>query len=119
MTQDLGVVSELFYRVIVMYAGRIVEGANGKEICNTPKHQYTKELIDSVHNIGDNQRKLYSIPGTVPNPSHLPQGCKFARRCAQAMDICFKKEPELFALDGRHSRCWLHDQTLEKGGDKT
>jgi len=119
ITHDLGVVSELCDRVIVMYAGRIVEEATVKELFNNPKHPYTKGLIDSVPKIGANQGKLYSIPGTVPNPTDIPQGCKFAPRCAQAMDICFQKEPELFALDGRHSRCWLHDQTLEKGGDKT
>src|SRR5690625_5390132 len=92
ITHDLGVVSELCDRVIVMYAGRIVEEATVKELFNNPKHPYTKGLIDSVPKIGANQGKLYSIPGTVPNPTDIPQGCKFAPRCAQAMDICRSEE---------------------------
>src|SRR5690625_5582108 len=68
ITHDLGVVSELCDRVIVMYAGRIVEEATVKEIFNNPKHTYTKGLIDSVPKISANQGKLYTIPVNVTNP---------------------------------------------------
>lgn len=114
ITHDLGVVAEMCDRVIVMYAGRIVEQSTVEELFENPKHPYTRGLINSVPKIGSNVNRLYSIPGTVPNPSNMPQGCKFAPRCKDVMDICHHQEPELIAEKGHSTRCWLY-QNHEQG----
>ncbi|QFK71959.1 ABC transporter ATP-binding protein [Pradoshia sp. D12] len=114
ITHDLGVVAEICDRVIVMYAGRIVEEASAVELFENPKHPYTKGLMESVPKIGSNKDRLNSIAGTVPNPNNMPKGCKFTPRCPLAMPICHEKEPELMA-DGNHSaRCWLLDEEVKK-----
>jgi len=107
ITHDLGVVAEVCDRVVVMYAGRVVEEAKTEELFEDPRHPYTRGLIDSIPKIGSNQKKLYTIPGTVPNPTEMPKGCKFAPRCSYAMNQCFEQEPGLIAIENRTSRCWL------------
>lgn len=108
ITHDLGVVAEMCSRVIVMYAGRIVEEAPVQELFATPKHPYTQGLIASVPKLGSGVTSLPSIPGSVPDLSMMPAGCKFAPRCSKACDRCHQTEPPLFNLkDGRQSRCWL------------
>ncbi|TCP29555.1 peptide/nickel transport system ATP-binding protein [Scopulibacillus darangshiensis] len=110
ITHDLGVVAEVCDRVIVMYAGRVVEEASVDELFESPRHPYTKDLIESVPKIGERKSRLYSIPGHVPNPNQMPNGCKFAPRCQHAMEICFNKEPELTSEEKRKHRCWLYQQ---------
>lgn len=113
ITHDLGVVAEMCSRVIVMYAGRIVEEAPVAELFSDPKHPYAKGLIDSVPKLGTHVRRLPSIPGSVPDLSVMPKGCKFAPRCKYAFDKCFESEPELKVLDGephRRCRCFLMDE---------
>lgn len=113
ITHDLGVVAEMCTRVVVMYAGRIVEEAPVKELFADPQHPYTKGLIGSVPKLGSHVKSLPSIPGSVPDLSVMPKGCKFAPRCQYAMDICHEKEPELVKIDGtgmRKCRCHLHDK---------
>lgn len=110
ITHDLGVVAEMCDRVVVMYAGRVVEEAPVKELFASPQHPYTKGLISSVPKLRQNVRRLESIPGNVPDLSRMPQGCKFAPRCPHVMDRCLAAEPELLPADGqagRTSRCWL------------
>ncbi|WEG19219.1 ABC transporter ATP-binding protein (plasmid) [Alkalihalophilus pseudofirmus] len=107
ITHDLGVVAEVCDRVIVMYAGRIVEEATTEELFDNPRHPYTQGLIASIPKIGSNKKKLTSIPGTVPNPSDMPVGCKFAPRCSKVMEVCYEKEPNLLSVGKRASRCWL------------
>ncbi|MGO5114140.1 ABC transporter ATP-binding protein [Candidatus Avoscillospira sp. LCP25S3_F1] len=108
ITHDLGVVAEMCSRVIVMYAGRIVEEAPVQELFASPKHPYTQGLIASVPKLGSGVTSLPSIPGSVPDLSMMPEGCKFAPRCSKACDRCHQTEPPLFPLkDGRESRCWL------------
>lgn len=114
ITHDLGVVAEMCDRVVVMYAGRIVEQASVEELFEKPKHPYTQGLINSVPKIGMNVDRLYSIPGTVPNPSNMPKGCKFAARCEHAMDICHQSEPDLLADNGHLTRCWLYQNQDER-----
>lgn len=114
ITHDLGVVAELCDRVIVMYAGRIVEEATVEELFASPKHPYTKGLIESIPVIGKHVNRLHSIRGTVPSPVNMPKGCKFAPRCPFAMDVCHEKEPELLDVDGHYSRCWLHQGIEER-----
>ncbi len=121
ITHDLGVVAEMCSRVIVMYAGRIVEEAPVKDLFASPIHPYTKGLIASVPKIGSNVTRLPSIPGNVPDLAVMPEGCKFAPRCRYAQDICRSKEPELEPVpgcQGRKCRCHLF-KTLEKEGDGT
>ena len=108
ITHDLGVVAEMCSRVIVMYAGRIVEEAPVQELFAAPKHPYTQGLIASVPKRGSGVTSLPSIPGSVPDLSMMPAGCKFAPRCSKACDRCHQTEPPLYRLkDGRQSRCWL------------
>lgn len=108
ITHDLGVVSEVCDRVIVMYAGRVVEEADVKTLFSSPSHPYTKGLIDSIPTLEEEVEWLEAIPGNVPIPSEMPEGCKFASRCKFAMDECFHKEPELYDIgSGQKSRCFL------------
>lgn len=109
ITHDLGVVAEMCSRVIVMYAGRIVEEAPVKELFANPVHPYTQGLIASVPKLGSNVTSLPSIPGSVPDLSVMPKGCKFAPRCKYAQDICHEKEPELTYVDcSTAQRCRCH-----------
>ncbi|GAA0592498.1 ABC transporter ATP-binding protein [Virgibacillus siamensis] len=114
ITHDLGVVAEMCSRVVVMYAGKVVEEADVYELFANPKHPYTKGLIQSVPKLRQGTKRLDSIPGNVPDPSNMPRGCKFAPRCAHVMDICHSKDPELEMLDEEHScRCWLYQERPE------
>src|SRR5690625_2655402 len=110
ITHDLGVVSEMCERVVVMYAGQVVEKGTVREIIKNPKHPYTKGLIRSLPKMAKNNQKLYSIPGTVPRPKIGRVACRFAPRCEYAFERCFKENPALFSLDSsRSSRCFLYD----------
>jgi oligopeptide/dipeptide ABC transporter ATP-binding protein len=114
ITHDLGVVAEMCDRVNVMYAGRIVEEAEVIDLFQSPKHPYTEALIGSTPVLGEADKELATIPGSVPNLIDLPQGCKFAPRCQarveHALEICTQEEPELKHLTSNHSvRCWLYE----------
>ena len=114
ITHDLGVVAEMCSRVVVMYAGRIVEEASVEDLFANPKHPYTQGLIASVPKLGSGVSSLPSIPGSVPDLSVMPKGCKFAPRCKYATDICRQQEPELqTTADGRRCRCH-HTDNLGK-----
>ena len=111
ITHDLGVVAETCDRVVVMYAGQVVEEGTTRDILKDPKHPYSKGLIRSLPNIRKKVQRLYSIPGTVARPKVGRVGCRFAPRCEFAFDRCFQEDPELFSLEnGRSSRCFLHDK---------
>lgn len=88
ITHDMGVVAETADRVMVMYAGQIVEEAPVKTLFTEPKHPYTIALLKTIPSLDENVRRLPSIPGTVPSSSQLPNGCRFAARCEHAMPIC-------------------------------
>ena len=108
ITHDLGVVAEMCSRVIVMYAGKIVEQAPVGVLFNNPSHPYTQGLIASVPKLGSGVKVLPSIPGSVPDLSSMPTGCKFAPRCKFAMDKCRQEEPDLFQVgEDQVCRCWL------------
>lgn len=118
ITHDLGVVAEMCDRVIVMYAGKIVEESDVYTLFENPQHPYTKGLLQSIPKLGHPTDKLESIPGNVPTPKQMPVGCKFAPRCAFAMDICLQKEPDLYTIDETHtSRCWLHEEGVMTNED--
>ncbi len=114
ITHDLGVVAEMCDRVDVMYAGRIVEEADVKVLFQTPKHPYTEALIGSTPVLGQTDKELTTIPGSVPNLIDLPPGCKFAPRCQARLDHglerCVVEEPALKRVAPNHwARCWLYE----------
>ena len=110
ITHDLGVVAEMCTRVIVMYAGEIVEEAPVEVLFNNPTHPYTEGLIASVPKLGSGVKVLPSIPGSVPDLSMLPKGCRFAPRCKYATERCHNEEPDLFEVsEHQKCRCWLID----------
>ena len=114
ITHDLGVVAEMCDRVVVMYAGRIVEEAPINELFESPKHPYTAALIGSTPVLGEADKELTTIPGSVPNLINLPKGCKFAARCQarveNELEICTEEDPELMQISqGRWVRCWLYE----------
>ncbi|TGV29452.1 ABC transporter ATP-binding protein, partial [Mesorhizobium sp. M00.F.Ca.ET.186.01.1.1] len=111
ITHDLGVVAEMCNRVVVMYAGRVVEEASVYDLFDEPKHPYTKGLIGSVPKIGQKRDRLDSVPGNVPTPNNMPKGCKFAPRCKDAMSICWEQEPAIAGVgENRFCRCWLYGE---------
>jgi oligopeptide/dipeptide ABC transporter ATP-binding protein len=110
ITHDLGIVAELADHVAVMYASRIVEYAEVKELFDNPLHPYTQGLFKSRPTMGMSRKeKLAVIPGAVPNPLLHPPGCKFNPRCTQAFDACTKIEPTLQeVVPGHWAHCLLH-----------
>ncbi|RLL43804.1 ABC transporter ATP-binding protein [Oceanobacillus piezotolerans] len=115
ITHDMGVVAETADRVLVMYAGQIVEEAEVKEVFLNPQHPYTKALLKTMPSLENNVRRLLSIPGNVPPSHQFPKGCRFADRCEFAMDICRDSAPELESVsEGHHVRCYI---PFKKGGE--
>lgn len=117
ITHDLGVVADICHRVIVMYAGQIVEEGTARMILKDPKHPYTQGLIRSLPKLTEREQELYSIPGTVPQPGSIDVGCRFADRCEFAFDACFTENPPLFDLEKtRTCRCLLYREEEESVG---
>ena len=111
ITHDLGVVAEMCSRVIVMYAGKIVEEAPVGPLFNSPTHPYTQGLIASVPKLGSGVKVLPSIPGSVPDLASMPKGCRFAPRCRYATAKCHEQEPELVTVgENQRCRCWLKQE---------
>ena len=103
ITHNLGVIAQMCNRVGVMYAGRIVEEADTETLFTRPKHPYTLGLMKTIPKIKQRVRRLYNIPGFVPNLIHLPPGCSFHPRCQYATEICKKKVPEDIEVGFRHT----------------
>ncbi|WP_035665360.1 ABC transporter ATP-binding protein [Halalkalibacter akibai] len=111
ITHDLGVVAELADRVVVMYAGQVVEEADIVPLFDKPLHPYTVGLMESVPKLDVEQDRLTSIAGNVPTPDNFPKGCRFVTRCPLAFDRCQKEQPELVEVEaGRKVRCFLHEE---------
>ncbi|EGT2203919.1 ABC transporter ATP-binding protein [Clostridioides difficile] len=110
ITHDLGVVVEMCDKVVVMYAGKIIEVAEVVELFKNPKHPYTIGLLKSKPVLGKNKdKRLYSIPGQVPNPIGIPDSCYFSDRCEKVCDKCRTQIPPLIELNSGHSiACWLY-----------
>jgi peptide/nickel transport system ATP-binding protein len=121
ITHDLGVVAEVCQRVVVMYSGKIVEEGDVRTIFKNPKHPYTIGLIQSVPDIREKKARLYSIPGNVPKPGSIRQGCRFAARCEHAFERCFKENPGLYETGepGHKVRCFLHQREEETNVERT
>jgi peptide/nickel transport system ATP-binding protein len=110
ITHDLGVVSEIADRVVVMYCGQVVEEASVDDLFDEPLHPYTVGLMNSIPSIEADISRLESIQGNVPPPTNLPPGCRFAPRCPQAFDRCFNEVPTLEKKEGNRSvRCFLYE----------
>lgn len=115
ITHDLGVVADICDRIVVMYAGKVVEEGSVREIFKNPQHPYTEGLIQSVPNMREAKKRLYSIPGNVPKPGSLQQGCHFAPRCPYAFDRCTAENPQLLQTeDGHQVRCFLHEKSRQE-----
>ncbi|KJP15397.1 peptide ABC transporter ATPase [Klebsiella aerogenes] len=111
ITHDLGVIAQMAERVVVMYAGRIVEQGTTVEVLRQPQHPYTRGLIASRPVPGTRRRRLYSIPGQVPDLAQLPAGCAFADRCQQATARCRQDTPPL--LGSSHQAACFYSQFAE------
>ncbi|RCX18692.1 oligopeptide/dipeptide ABC transporter ATP-binding protein [Fontibacillus phaseoli] len=110
ITHDLGVVAEMCHRVVVMYAGKVVEEGAVCDIFKNPLHPYTQGLIQSVPRMNEQRSRLFSIPGNVPVLYADMKGCRFADRCPSAMSLCLERLPELREYGAAHScRCWIHE----------
>jgi oligopeptide transport system ATP-binding protein len=113
ITHDLGVVARLAKRVMVMYAGYIVEDAAVKEIYHTPRHPYTLGLLGSLPRLDDQtEKRLISIPGQPPDASTMLQQCPFAPRCRFVVERCWQENPLLQSVTPTHQvACWNWEQT--------
>ena len=110
ITHDLGVIAEMAHRVVVMYASKIVETAEVKELFANPRHPYTVGLFNSIPKIGQEDSRLIPIKGMVPNPLDFPKGCKFNNRCEKVMPKCKDNEPLLKEVSpGHFAACWLNE----------
>lgn len=102
ITHDLGVVAEMADYVVVMYAGRVVEKGTAQEIFKDPRHPYTIGLMNSKPVVGKHVDKLYSIPGSVPNPVNMPNYCYFKDRCEMCVDGCEGAYPTTYQVSPTH-----------------
>ncbi len=111
ITHDLGVVAETAARVIVMYAGEVVEEALVDTLFDAPHHPYTEGLLKAMPRVGETRDRLSTIPGTVPPPTAWPNGCRFRDRCAYAWERCESEHPPLYQIGTGHvSRCHLAEE---------
>ena len=111
ITHDLAVASQVADRVIVMYAGDVVEDASVYDLFSDPLHPYTRGLLSCIPSGSKDETVLKPIPGTVPNLMDLPTACKFAARCPNVMEICRQRPPELLDAKPNHKvSCFLYGQ---------
>lgn len=108
ITHDLSIISEICNKIAIMYAGKLVEIGDLKDVYCNPMHPYTRGLIDAFPSIDGPKKKLISIPGCPPDLINPPRGCRFHPRCPYAMDICMKEEPQLIEIDRGHQRVACH-----------
>ena len=115
VTHDLGVVAEMADKVVVVYAGQVVEQSDVKELFQKPQHPYTEALMRSIPKIDtDKNRRLLTIKGNVPSLREIPSGCRFHPRCPLATEKCKSEEPPLFEVaENRVSKCWIADSSIQ------
>lgn len=110
VTHDMGVVAEIADRVMVMYAGEVVEVGDVESLFNDPQHPYTQGLLAAVPNVDDKTQELNIIPGSMPNLDDQIEGCRFHPRCPLAMDKCRVETPPSFEISKtRNAKCWLQE----------
>lgn len=118
ITHDLGIVAEVAERVVIMYAGEVVEEALVRSLFKRPAHPYTRGLLDSVPKLDRKEEELQTIPGNVPSLKSMPSGCRFHPRCPHARVLCTLSAPTLMEIgEGRRAACWLYapDSVEEEG----
>jgi oligopeptide/dipeptide ABC transporter ATP-binding protein len=114
ITHDLGIVAQTAGRVVVMYAGQVVENAPVTDIFDRPAHPYTKGLLNSIPRMGMHSdksgKRLQEIPGSLPTLAKSMNGCRFADRCPEVFELCRVKDPHMILIQGmQQARCWLYD----------
>lgn len=117
ITHDLGVVAQNCDSVAIIYAGEVVEYGTLRQVYKQIMHPYTEGLFNSVPSLETTAKRLAAIDGMMPDPTALPQGCKFADRCKYATERCRKEEPALVEMsDGHKVRCFRYSEEVEKNG---
>lgn len=115
ITHNLGVVAEVADRVMVMYAGQIVESAQVETIFERPRHPYTNGLLNAIPSTDKKNKELYIIEGTVPSPLFFSKACRFNPRCPHCDEACRTQQPPLLEIEpGHHVRCW-HPEKAQRG----
>jgi len=109
ITHDLAVIAEMAQRVIVMYAGKVVEEASVTSLFKDPKHPYTQGLLRSIPRLDHDAEELESIEGLVPSPFNRPEGCGFKNRCPRRFESC-DVTPALKAVNDSRVACWLYEK---------
>ena len=109
ITHDLGVVAEICDRVVVMYAGKVVETGRTDAVLSSPRHPYTRGLMRSLPSLDGRQERLETIPGSVPALVDMPQGCRFRPRCSYADDGC-RRDPPVETIGERRVQCWKAEE---------
>jgi len=110
ITHDLGIVAQTCDDVAVMYAGELIEIGSAEDIfTGNAHHPYTTGLFGSIPSVRGNEKRLHPIPGLMPNPSDLPEGCNFSLRCPHCMDICHRLKPGIYGAATHKIKCYLHE----------
>lgn len=113
VSHDLGLVARIADRVMIMYAGRIVESGPADQVLQLPRHPYTKGLLASIPRLGTKLRDIHALAGNPPDLTTRPAGCAFLPRCDQAGEPCRHEHPPLAILEGGRSvACWIPDRAL-------
>ncbi len=115
ITHDMGVIAEISDRVAVMYAGRLVEVGNVRDIVKNPKHPYTQGLMGSIPSLHHRTEQLTQIDGAMPRLTEIPAGCPFNPRCPQAFDRCRRQRPDLLDTEPTKAACWLYSKESGAG----
>jgi oligopeptide/dipeptide ABC transporter ATP-binding protein len=114
VTHDLGIVAETCNRIVIMYAGKIVETGEIREVFKNPLHPYTEALLQALPTIGSRRKRLFQIKGEPPHLLNLPPGCSFWVRCHKGKAVCKEEYPPMVKLEGgREAACWR----LTQGGE--
>jgi peptide/nickel transport system ATP-binding protein len=116
VTHDMSLVSHFSDRLIVMYGGQVAEFGTTRQVFDTPQHPYSQGLLDAFPSIRGPRIQLVGIPGSPPDLSAPPPGCRFNPRCPQVMTECSTLDPELYDVDGVLVRCLLH--STERAGHR-
>jgi peptide/nickel transport system ATP-binding protein len=114
ISHDLGVIADMCARVIVMYAGRVVEDADVRSIFRRPSHPYTRGLLESIPSVRDERRRLFQIPGSAPLAGTIKRGCPFYSRCSLRIDKCAVEMPPMFHFGEQHrAACWVSAEAAQ------
>ena len=116
ITHDMGVIAEISDRVSVMYAGRLVEIGNVRDVVKSPKHPYSQGLMGSIPSLHHRTEHLAQIEGAMPRLTEIPAGCAFHPRCPHAFDRCRSQRPDLLNTEPTKAACWLYSDESGAGG---